>query len=216
MTGLILAIGLAIMCFAVLAWGLKLPRKLWEVTGIALLLGLTGYALQGSPAQTGAPKAPVERMDGAGSAAMIAERQKLNGSAPMGDNLLVTADAFSRHGQYADAAETLRVAVVKDPANGDAWLSLANALVQHAEGNLSPAALFAFSRAEQAAPSHPGPPFFLGLALARSGRLLEGRAVWGDLLARTPPQAPWRADLTAQLADLDAFIARQNAMMQTQ
>jgi cytochrome c-type biogenesis protein CcmH len=144
---------------------------------------------------------------------MIAERQKLNGAAPIGDNLLVTADAFSRHGQYADAAETLRVAVVKDPSNGDAWLSLANALVQHAEGNLSPAALFAFGRAMQASSNHPGPPFFLGLALARSGRLQEGRAIWADLLARTPQQAPWRADLTAQLADLDAFIARQETMI---
>lgn len=209
MTGLILAIGLAVICFAALAFLLKLPRTGWVVTVAALLLGLAGYALQGSPNEPGAPKEPVEKIGGPDPAAVIAERQKMSGAMPMGDRMLVTADAFARHGQYADAAETLRIAVEKDPNNGDAWLAMANALVQHAEGNLSPAALFAFSRAQQISPDHPGPPFFLGLALAGSGRLQEGRAVWAQLLARTPANAPWHDDLVSRLAELDAFIARQ-------
>jgi cytochrome c-type biogenesis protein CcmH len=129
----------------------------------------------------------------------------------MADKYLTPADALARHGQYADAAEILRGAVAEDPGNGEAWLAMANALVGHAEGQLSPAALLAFRRAEMASPNHPGPPFFLGLALAQSGQLEQGRAIWAELLARSPADAPWREELVARLADLDAFIAREKA-----
>jgi cytochrome c-type biogenesis protein CcmH len=211
MTGWFFAIALALVCFIALAVVLKVPRKGWEAVGAALILGLAGYALQGSPAQPGAPKAPAEQAGKQDVAAEVDARRKLGNGAMPSDKLLFTADAFARHGQYADAAELLRTAVRKDPNNGDAWLAMANALVQHAEGNLSPAAIYAFQRANQAAPDHPGPPFFLGLALAQSGRLSEGRAMWADLLARTPKDAPWHDELVAKLAELDAFIARHQS-----
>jgi cytochrome c-type biogenesis protein CcmH len=47
------------------------------------------------------------------------------------------------------------------------------------------------------------------MALIQSGRLGEGRAIWADLLARSPKDAPWRGDLEKRLAELDAFVARQ-------
>ena len=119
------------------------------------------------------------------------------------------ADALARHGQYADAAEVLRGAVERDPGNAEAWLAMGNALVGHAEGTISPAALYAYGEAARAAPDSPGPPFFTGLALIRSGRLTEGRAVWAGLLARTPANAPWQADLRQRLAELDRFLASQ-------
>lgn len=210
--GWVLAGGLAVVSFIVLAFVLKLPRRGWEATAAALLLGLAGYALQGSPAEKGAPKERVEKITKADADGDIAARDRMSDATPMGDKLLVTADAFARHGQYADAAETLRIAVRKEPQSVDAWLSMANALVAHADNNLTPAALYAFTEANRANPDHPGPPFFLGLALAQSGRLQEGRAMWAQLLERTPPDAPWRGDLQAKLASLDAFIARQNGM----
>ncbi|MEY4239135.1 MAG: hypothetical protein RL339_1736, partial [Pseudomonadota bacterium] len=81
----------------------------------------------------------------------------------------------------------------------------------HAEGNLTPAALYAYGRAAQADPAHPGPPFFLGLALAQSGKLAEARGLWAELLGRSPKDAPWRQDLAERLQRLDAFIAMQAA-----
>jgi cytochrome c-type biogenesis protein CcmH len=100
--------------------------------------------------------------------------------------------------------------VEKEPKNGEAWLAMANALVSHADGTLSPAALYAFRRAAIAAPDHPGPPFFLGLAMAQSGRMAEARDLWAQLLEDTPADAPWRADLESRLNRLDQFIAGQN------
>ena len=64
--------------------------------------------------------------------------------------------------------------------------------------------------AGETAPDSPGPPFFLGLALAQSGRLDDARALWFDLLQRSPADAPWRAGLQERLGQLDALIGRRN------
>jgi cytochrome c-type biogenesis protein CcmH len=207
----VLAGGLAILAFLAAAFVLKAPRKGWEAIVAALLLGLAGYALQGSPGIPAAPKAAVQKVEG-NAAALVEARRMLNGKVgPAGDNFLVIGDALARNGQYADAAGVMLGAVEKDPKNGEAWLAIANALAGHADGQLTPASLFAFRRAADADPTHPGPPFFLGLSLAQSGRLVEARDLWGDLLTRTPPDAPWRADLEQRLQQLDAIIARQQA-----
>jgi cytochrome c-type biogenesis protein CcmH len=206
------------LLLAALAFGLILlllrwmgqPRTGWEAIGAALLLGIAGYGPQGRPGMPGSPKMPVETISG-DPQALVAARKSLDGKpvAP-GNNWVVVADALARHGQYADAAGVLRGAVDKNPKDADAWLALANALVGHAEGQLSPAALYAYRSAAIAAPSHPGPPFFLGLAMAQSGRFVEARGLWADLLASSPPDAPWRADLQDRLTRLDALIARQD------
>lgn len=200
-----LALGLVLL---LLRWEKK-PTAGWEAIAAALLLGIAGYGLQGSPGMAGAPKAPAERISG-DPQALVAARKSLDGKpvAP-GNNWVVVADALARHGQYADAAGVLRGAVDKDPKDADAWLALANALVGHAEGQLSPAAILAYRSAAIAAPNHPGPPFFLGLAMAQSGRFAEARGLWADLLAKSPPDAPWRADLQERLTRLDALIGRQ-------
>src|SRR5690606_18598839 len=125
------------------------------------------------------------------------------------NNFLIIGDALARNGRYADAATVMLGAVEKDPKNGEAWLAMANALTSHADGQLTPASLFAFQRAADADPAHPGPPFFLGMALAQSGRVAEARNLWAELLQRTPPDAPWRADLEDRMKQIDAFIARQ-------
>ena len=49
------------------------------------------------------------------------------------------------------------------------------------------------------------------MALIQSGRLAEGRAIWADLLARSPKEAPWRGDLEKRLAELDSFVAQRQA-----
>lgn len=199
------ALGLALLLMRLMGK----PRLGWEAIGAALLLGIAGYGLQGSPGLSGSPRTPAERISG--DSALVAARSSLNGKGkPLGSNWVVIADALARHGQYADAAGVLLGAVDKDPKDADAWLALANALVGHAEGTLSPAALYAYRHAAEAAPSNPGPPFFLGLALAQSGRFAEARNLWADLLQRTPANAPWRADLQDRLSRLDALIAQQN------
>ena len=205
-------IGLALASFAVLTLVLKAPRKGWEAIGAAFALGIAGFASQASVALPGAPKEAQERADKSGAAMIEARREMASETAmPNQPNRwMVIADALSRNGQFGDAAGVVLGAVEKDPNNADAWLSLANNLVAHADGNLTPAAQYAYERAAAANPRHPGPAFFMGLALAGSGKLREGRALWAQLLARTPADAPYRADLVERLKRLDAFIAMQD------
>jgi cytochrome c-type biogenesis protein CcmH len=208
MTWVLVAL-LGATAFALAAFALRAPRPTWELLGSALMLGLAGYALQGSPRQPGAPKVAAEKLAG-DPAALVTARRQLAGDGPVaGDRWVMIGDALARNGQYADAAGMLLGATEHDPNNGEAWLALANALVAHAEGALTPAALYAYNRAAKATPEAPGPPFFLGLALAQSGKLEQGRALWAQLLARAPANAPWRADLISRLARLDLYIAAQ-------
>src|SRR3546814_7635927 len=115
---------------------------------------------------------------------------------------LAMSDGFARTGKTALAAQTLEKGLASNPYNVDLWVALGNALVAHGGGMMSPAAALAFDEAAKRDPAHPAPPFFAGLAMAQSGDLKGAEAVWSDLLARSPADAPWRADLEMRLAQL--------------
>ena len=118
------------------------------------------------------------------------------------------SDGQARRGKFAQAAEFLRRGVNDNPQHAEAWLALANALVEHAEGQLTPASLYAYGRADAAEPGHPGISYYLGVALLRSGRPGEARGVWGDMLANAPEDATWREELTVRLERVDAMLAQ--------
>jgi cytochrome c-type biogenesis protein CcmH len=200
---------LALAAFAAMAFWLKAPRGGWSAIGAALLLGLAGYAMQASPDLPGAPKPPAQQI-AADPEALIASRDLLDESdIPPGNRWVVIADGMARNGQYANAAQVLLGALDEDPQNALAWLALGNALLGHAEGQITPAAQHAYDMARRAAPDSPGPPYFLGLAYAQSGRFAEARKAWGDLLARSAPDAPWREMLAERLESLDRLIEAQ-------
>lgn len=192
--------------FLTLAFVLKMPRAGWELAGAALLVGVAGYALQGNPSMPGAPKAPVENKRAADEA-MIKQRQQMGDSFAKGQSWLILADGLARQGQYGAAADILRKGVQQFPNDADIWVSLGNALVGHSDGVITPSAQFAFQKAATIAPDHPGPPFFMGLALAQSGRLAEARAIWAELLQRSPAEAPYRADLSERIQRIDSMLA---------
>jgi cytochrome c-type biogenesis protein CcmH len=198
----------AVVAFGIMAFLLKLPRSGWEITGAALLFGISGYALQGHPGQAGAPQAPVENARLADQT-LLKQRQQMGAAFGQGQSWMVLADALTRQGQYGAAADVLRSAIAKSPKDADLWVALGNALVGHTDGVITPAAQFAFQKAANIAPDHPGPPFFMGLALAQTGRLAEARALWAELLSRSPADAPYRADLQERLSRLDSMLAEQ-------
>lgn len=206
----VVTIALAVAGFVLAAFALKAPRKGWEAIAAALLFGIAGYGLHGSPSLPGAPKAAPEDTRHDKAVDLAKERQAMSDKGiPPNNQWVVIADALARNGRFADSAEVLRGAVEADPGNSEAWLSMANSLVAHSEGMLTPAAIYAYRRATKAAPDSPGPPFFLGLAMAQNGRFSEARTIWAGLLERAPKDAPWRADLADKLQSLDRFIAAQ-------
>jgi cytochrome c-type biogenesis protein CcmH len=201
------AIVLAALAFAAAAFVLRMPRSAWALFGAALLFGLAGYALQGSPGEAGAPRTAIEDADNSGEA-LVDARRELFGTGRPPSHFVTVADGFARRGQYADAAGILTGATRENPDDVEAWIALGNALVEHAEGQLTPAALYAYGRAESLKPEHPAAPFFLGVALIRGGRMAEARQLWADLLARAPADAEWRPALKERLERLDVLIAQ--------
>jgi cytochrome c-type biogenesis protein CcmH len=199
-------IGLAaVLTWGAMIWGGHLPKGARPLAGAAVMLGLTGYALQGSPSVVGKPVHIVSEPEGFGDALKDGRQGMADRFGPAAQ-WLGMSDGLGRIGKTELAAQTLENGLKKYPDNVDLWVGLGNALVAHGGGVMSPAAALAFDEAARRDPSHPAPPFFAGLALAQSGDLQGAAGVWNQLLERSPADAPWRADLEARLAQLDQAI----------
>jgi cytochrome c-type biogenesis protein CcmH len=199
--GILLA--LAAIGFALLWRFGKMSRAALELTGAALLLGIAGYALQGSPSQPGTSigsREAASKLD----PATAESRRDMMGQFGSEAQWMDYADTMTRMGATQMAVLAMRSGIRDNPKSPNLWVGLGNALVAHGDGFVSPAARFAFQRAAQLSPKHPGPPFFLGIALAKSGQTEEAAQIWQGLLARAPADAPYRADIEARLAAIGA------------
>ncbi|MGV7121541.1 tetratricopeptide repeat protein [Sphingopyxis sp. 550A] len=191
----------AVLTVGGIFWLGRLPAASRPLAGAAVMLGLTGYALQGSPALPGHPVAKATEPEGFGEAITDRQQGMANRFGPAAQ-WIGMSDGFMRTGKTELAAQTLEKGLERYPDNVDLWVGLGNALVAHGGGVMSPAAALAFDEAAKRDPSHPAPPFFAGLAMAQSGDLKGAEAVWNQLLQRSPADAPWRPDLEMRLAQL--------------
>lgn len=154
----------------------------------ALMLGSAGYALSGRPGLAGSPRAASSHV---APIPLTRLRQAFYGSFTPSERWFVIADSYAQRGKTADAVGIMRSAIREHPDDAALWVGLGNALVDHA-GVLTPASQLAYARALALAPDHPAAPFFLGLALARSGNRDGALGLWHELLAGAPAQASWR------------------------
>ena len=202
MMGWIILLLFVLICAAALIKLVKLSRATYEMAAAALLLGVAGYAWQGHPGMAGVSIQPAEQPDSF-------DEDTIDARNAMGERFgtarewLVFSDSLNRAGKHGAAANYLRNGVKEHPDDPDLWVGLGNALVVHANGVVTPAAQFAFQKAADLSPEHPGPPFFLGLAYAQSGKIDQAREIWTELLARSSEDAPWRADLESRLAAME-------------
>lgn len=186
-------------------WRGRIPAASRPLAAAAIMLGLAGYALQGSPALSGKPVVIADEPDGFGDR-LTDPRQGMSNRFGPAAMWLGMSDGLARAGKTEMAARTLEKGLEKYPDNVDLWVGLGNALVAHGGGAMSPAAALAFDEAARYDPTHPAPPFFAGLALAQGGDLAGAQMVWGQLLERSPADAPWRPDLEQRLAQLRSAL----------
>lgn len=198
---------LALLCFAVGAFALRLPRTSWAMLGGVLCLGLAGYAWQASPGVAAAPKAAPAVAADNGALLVEARSQFVRDDRPVPRHMIF-ADALARRGSFAEAAEALSVRVKAEPRDGEAWTALAIALTAQADGTLTPAAQLAFERAHEAWRGNPAPGFFLGAAVIEQGDLVAGRSIWAQAIAESDEGAPGRTLAVERLALLDQFMAQ--------
>lgn len=190
---------------ALLLWRLGVPRLLWTLAGAALMLGATGYALQGSPALPGKVARPQVRTLEI-EPDLVELRNAMFGRFSIDAAYQTAADAMIRANEPAAAVKVTLGGLDKLPNSAALWTELGSTLVTHDGDTMSPPALFAFRRAMRLAPRHPGPPFFLGLGYVQAGQLPEARKWWARALQLTPPGLSYRAAIAERLALLDQFM----------
>ena len=186
-------IGLTILAVIVVAalgllWLLRLRGAAFTLAAAALMIGAAGYAFQGRPSLGGSPHRAADR---APPVPLTTARKALLGQFNAADTWMTISEGYASRGQTADAVGVMNSAIRARPTDFALWVGLGNALYDHAR-TLTPGAQFAFLRAAELAPGHPAPPFFLGLAEARSGRPAQAVARWRDILAKAPADATWR------------------------
>lgn len=204
-------IGLAVAALALGIIAFRVPRAGWASLAAALMLGLAGYATQASPGLPGAPAsarpAPLNT-----AAGLIDTRRELSGSAERTpSNAMILADAMTRQGQHGNAATILNGALRDEPEDAEAWLALANALVEHAQGSRTQPAMLAYRRAAMLDPGGLGAGYFIGLSFIRDGDFAQTRRIWAETLAEGAEDAPGRETMAAQLERLDQLLAAVEA-----
>lgn len=212
----LLVIGLAAAAFAAMVLVFRLPRTAWTTALAALALGLAGYAAQGSPGLPGSPKTAAPLVPGEGANLVDLRRAVLPEDQRSTQNALITADALTRRDRYADAATILLGAVRGNSRDGEAWLAIGNNLVAAADGTVTPAAQYAYRRAEAAAPQSPGVPFFVGVAQLQAGNFVDARGLWLEAAARAPEGSEARKAIEARVVRLDEVMKQVMKMQQPQ
>lgn len=173
---------------------------LLTASAATLLLGASGYALQGRP---DTPGAPAQGSGGRDIFPLTDARHAFFGYFTPAESWLRMSEALARDGESEDAVGILQNAVKRYPGDAQLWIGLGNALVDHARG-ITPPAELAYKRAEQLVPGHPAAPFFYGLALARSGNRAAAVQMWRQILVTAPKNAEWRPLVEKGVAALSA------------
>ncbi len=209
MTGILIAMGLALLTGVAIKFGARLPVRDMAAPAAALLLGLAGYAWQGSPAL---PGHEVAASDNAGKfdERLAEKRRSIGERLGPASKWLIMSDGIARQGNSEDAANILTSGLKDMPEDADLWVGLGNALLSHGGGRLSPGADYAYRQALRYDPDGISPPYFYGLALAQSGQFDSAKEIWAELAGRLPEDAELRAELVRNIAMLNRLAAAQS------
>lgn len=162
-----------------------------------LAIGFPGLPDQPLAARSNGP-------DGRSLAALVAQvEDRLERNPQDGRGWEVIGPVYMRLNRFDDAVRARRNALrILGPTvarEGD----LGEALVAAANGVVTADAKAAFDRALGLDARDPRASFFLGLAAQQDGKGAEAAAIWRDLLARAPADAPWAHAVRESLAQVE-------------
>jgi len=198
---------LSILSLSALVFFVRSSKGLWQVATAAVLLGMTGYALQGRPALPPAPAQPLEA-SAVGATQLVEIRADMDESFGSAKRWLVTADSFAKQGDYPLSASYIQSGLRKDPQNADLWSALGLQLMLASEGQMSPAAQLAFDKARAIRPKYPAPYYFAGLARLFAGDLDGAILLWEKTVSLATPTAKWKTRIESQLETAKALQAQ--------
>lgn len=210
-------VALALLAFASLAligWFVRKSKGLWQAAAAALLLGMTGYALQGRPAL---PSAPAKSLSAKEDAAvqLVEMRADMDQSFGSAKRWLITADSFAKQGDYKLSASYIQAGLRQNPQDPDLWSALGLQLMLASDGQMSPPAQLAFDKAREIRPNYPAPYYFAGLARLFGGDLNGAILLWEKALSLATPKAKWKQRLESQLQAAKALQAQAGNVTQS-
>lgn len=194
---------LAGLAFIVMLWPGKMALRQWQIALSTLLLGMTGYALQGRPTLAPSPAKPVTAQAEAATL-LIETRGKMDYKFGVAKRWLRSADGMARAGNYPLAAGFIQGGLHEYPKDGDLWAALGLQLMLASDGKITPPAQIAFDKARKYSPDNPAPDYFTGLDALFKRDPATAERLWKGILDRSPKWPEWRADLESQYAALQA------------
>jgi cytochrome c-type biogenesis protein CcmH len=115
----------------------------------------------------------------------------------------VIAPVYMRVGRAAEAARAWSKAIQYGGPSAEKYESLGESLAYAASGQINEEARKAFEAALASAPEMPQPQFFLGLAAEQRGDLDKARAIWTQLIEKSP-NLSWAGMVREKLAGLSS------------
>jgi cytochrome c-type biogenesis protein CcmH len=180
-----------------------MPMAVLAVAVVAPLGAFVLYLDLGSPHLPGQPLGqrlasgqPSTRQDEV-LVAQLAERLRERSDDAQGWTLL--ARSYGTLGRHEDAIAAWRNVLRLTPDSNEARGGLAEALVQAAGGTVTPEAVRLFEAVSKGDEREPRSRFYIGLARAQAGETRQALQVWTDLVALSPPDAPWLEGVRAQI-----------------
>ncbi len=186
----------------------RLGRALVLVALVAVPFGAVAlYARLGSPSQPDRPFASRadERQGPAVSPeilAMVANLEaRLESDGDDAEGWLMLGRSRLALGRPEQAIEAYRRAVTLAPDDAETVAGLAEALMTHSRGVVTPEVQGLMRKLAALAPDDPRPRYFQGLAAAQAGDYNGALEQWRVLLAGAPADAPWRAQIEPSIRE---------------
>ena len=110
--------------------------------------------------------------------------------------------SYVQLGRVKEGIDALARAVTLDPENAALRSQYGEALVQDAEGTVTPDALATFDEALKRNPKDPRARFYKGLALVQYGKDKDALDLWIQIIRDAPKDADWLPGLRAQAQEL--------------
>jgi len=174
--------------------------KLRRVAAVIALIGLPLVAVGlyyplGSPELPDSPLAQRSRTPAATQSLdkLVAQvEQHLEAEPADGRGWTILAPVLARLGRMDDAVHAFRNSITYSGENATRRADLGEALVAAAGGIVTGEAKAEFERAVALNADEVKANYFLGLAAEQDGHAAEAAAIWRAMLAKAPPDAPWR------------------------
>jgi cytochrome c-type biogenesis protein CcmH len=112
----------------------------------------------------------------------------------------VLAPVLARLGRYDEAVRAYRNSITYNGDSAERRADLGEAMAGAAGGVVTADAKAEFERAIALSAGAAKANYFLGLAAEQDGRSSEAASIWRAMLAKAPPDAPWRPLVQAALA----------------